>query len=60
VNTGLIVILIILKLAAIKAFVVDVYINYKTTIIGDPDMRQLESFFSTPAGASLLLQFQVV
>jgi len=43
-----------------KAFVVDVYASYRTTITGDPDMRQLESFFSTPAGASLLLQFQVV
>ncbi|TVY84802.1 Cytochrome P450 3A12 [Lachnellula suecica] len=46
--------------AAMKAFVVDVYESYKTTIVGDPDMRQLESFFSTPAGASLRLQLQVI
>ncbi|KUJ14862.1 cytochrome P450 [Mollisia scopiformis] len=49
-----------LAVISMKAFVVDVYKAYKTTIIGNPDMRQLESFFSTPTGASLLLQLQVI
>jgi hypothetical protein len=43
-----------------KAFIIDIYTAYRTTIIGDQDMKQLEAFFSTPADASLLLKFQVV
>ncbi|KAI9646831.1 hypothetical protein NHQ30_004830 [Ciborinia camelliae] len=49
-----------LAVLAMKAFIVDVYTIYGTTITGNPGMRQLEAFFSIPENDSLFLQFQVV
>ncbi|CAG8952711.1 hypothetical protein HYFRA_00008955 [Hymenoscyphus fraxineus] len=47
-----------LAVIAMKKFVIEIYSRYETTIIGDPDMTQLETFFSVPAGASLPLKFR--
>ncbi|CAD6446339.1 33155921-59ed-4708-986e-86a03f7298ff [Sclerotinia trifoliorum] len=49
-----------LAVLAMKAFVVDIYSNYRTIITGNPNMSQLETFFSIPANGSLNLKFEVV
>ena len=40
---------------AMKSFIVEVYSDYKTTIAIESDMRQLETFFATPADSALHL-----
>jgi hypothetical protein len=43
-----------------KSMMVAVYSHFKTFIIGKPDMKQLESFFSIPAENSLYLGFNAI
>ncbi|PQE06761.1 cytochrome P450 monooxygenase protein [Rutstroemia sp. NJR-2017a BBW] len=49
-----------LAVFAMKAFIADIYSSYHTTTTGNQDMRQLESFFATPASSSLPLKFHSV
>lgn len=51
---------LLLTSVVMKSMMAAVYSHFKTFIIGKPNMKQLESFFSIPADDSLDLGFDAI